>query len=183
MQPEKFSLIWRPYHYWSGASNWGLNSIIRALGQWRFFSVPNSLLHGSTIYKGHLTGPVTLEPVVEHLAVELSYLFLRLIFVATRYTRYSRIFHSYGDVTITDEGLQILNYTQHLMPLSNEVSLACHTYCDTGHPFMMVISENPWYSHLLPSVWQWIYHFLFLRLRSVAAVIRTLNLPHDRRPL
>ena len=33
-----------------------------------------------------------------------------------------------------------------LMAMSNKVSLACHTYCDTGHPFIMVISENP--SHL-----------------------------------
>ena len=43
-----------------------------------------------------------------------------------------RIFHSYGDVTITGEGLQ-----------SSEGSLACHTNCDTGHPFIMVISEDP----------------------------------------
>ena len=26
-----------------------------------------------------------------------------------------------------------------------EGSLACHTYCDTGHPFIMVISEGPWH--------------------------------------
>ena len=35
--------------------------------------------------------------------------------------------------------------------LSNEGSLACHTYCDTGHPFIMVISEDLWHSHLFPS--------------------------------
>ena len=33
-------------------------------------------------------------------------------------------------------------------------------------PFIIVISD-PWQSHLLLSVWQWICHFLFLRLRSV----------------
>ena len=43
-------------------------------------------------------------------------------------------FHSYGDVTITGEGLQILTYTRHLWPLWSESSLACQTYCDT-HPF------------------------------------------------
>ena len=48
----------------------------------------------------------------------------------------SRIFHSFGDVTITDEELQILVYTQHSWPLSSEGSLVCHTYCDTGHPFV-----------------------------------------------
>ena len=63
------------------------------------------------------------------------------------------IFHSYGDVTITDEGLQILTYTRHSWPMSSEGSWACSTYCDTGRPFKMVISEDPSHSHLLPSVW------------------------------
>ena len=53
-----------------------------------------------------------------------------------------RIFHSYGDVSITREGLQILTYAQHSRPLSSEGSLACHTYCDTGHPSIMVISKT-----------------------------------------
>ena len=48
------------------------------------------------------------------------------------------MFHSYGDVTITDEGPQILTYAGHL----REGSLACHTFCDTGHPFKLVISED-----------------------------------------
>ena len=55
---------------------------------------------------------------------------------------HSIIFHLYGDVTITDEGLQILTYARYSWPLSNEGSLACHTYCDTRHPFIMVISET-----------------------------------------
>ena len=33
-----------------------------------------------------------------------------------------------------------------------EGSLMCHTYCDTNQSFIMVISEDPWHSHLLPSV-------------------------------
>ena len=37
----------------------------------------------------------------------------------------------------------------------------------------MVISEDPWHSHLLPNVWQWGCHCLFLRLRSVATGDRT----------
>ena len=32
-----------------------------------------------------------------------------------------------------------------LWPLSSEGSLACHTYCDTWHPFMMVISDTHTY--------------------------------------
>ena len=56
---------------------------------------------------------------------------------------YSRLFHSYGDVNIADEGLRILTYARQLLPLSSEGSLAYHTYCDTGHTFMKVISEDP----------------------------------------
>ena len=66
-----------------------------------------------------------------------------------------------------DEGLKMLTYPRHLWLLSSDDSLACHTYvyCDMGHPFIMVISEDPWHSHLLQRVWQ-CCHYLFLRLRS-----------------
>ena len=67
---------------------------------------------------------------------------------------HSRMFHSYEDVTIAGEVLQILTYARYSRPLSIEGSSACHTYCVTGHPFIMVISEEPWHSHLLPSVKQ-----------------------------
>ena len=62
----------------------------------------------------------------------------------------SIIFHSFGDVTITGEGLHILTYTWHSWALRNECSLTCLTYCDTGQPFIMVISEYLWHSFLLP---------------------------------
>ena len=45
---------------------------------------------------------------------------------------HSRIFHSFGDVTITGEGQQILTYVRHLWPLSSEGSLACHTNVTRG---------------------------------------------------
>ena len=44
---------------------------------------------------------------------------------------------------------------------------------NTGLPFIMVISEDTWHSHLLPSVWQLSFQYLFLRLRSVATGDRT----------
>ena len=62
------------------------------------------------------------------------------------------LFHSFVNVTIIGEELQFFTYARDSWPLSSEGFLACHTYCDTGHPFIMVISENPWHSHLLPSV-------------------------------
>ena len=52
------------------------------------------------------------------------------------------IFHSFGDVTITDEGLQILPYTWHSWKLSSGGSLTCHTYSDTDQTFIMLISED-----------------------------------------
>ena len=63
-----------------------------------------------------------------------------------------------------------------LMVIEQRGFLVCHVYCDTGHPVAMVISEDPWHSHLSASVWQCSCHYLFLRLRSVAAGIRTPNL-------
>ena len=51
-------------------------------------------------------------------------------------------FHSIGDVTITGEVQQILTNARQSWPLSNEGSLACHTYCDAGHAFIIVISED-----------------------------------------
>ena len=91
------------------------------------------------------------------------------------FSPHSRIFYSYGVVTITSEGLQNLTYAQQSWLLSSEGSLVCHTYCDTGH--IMIISEDPRHSHLFSSVWQWSYHYLFLGLRSVATEIRSINLP------
>ena len=106
-----------------------------------------------------------------------SCLFVCLFF--WHFSSHSRIFHSYGDINMTGEGLQILTYAQHLLLLISEGSLTCHTYCDTGNPFIIVISENPWHSHLL----QWRCHYLFLRLTSVTVGIRTPNLPLAGRTL
>ena len=99
------------------------------------------------------------------------------------FSSHSRIFQSYGDVTITGERLQILTYAWHLWPLSSKGFKAWHIYSDTAHPFMMVISEDPWTSHLLASVWQWSCHYLFLRLRLVLVGIRTPNPPLAGRTL
>ena len=82
---------------------------------------------------------------------------------------------------ITVEGLQLLTYTRHSWPLNSEGSLVFHTLCDTGHPFIMVIFEDLWHSDLLPGVQQWSCCYPFERRRSVAAGIRTPNLPQERR--
>ena len=100
------------------------------------------------------------------------------LFVFWGFSFHSRIFYSYGDVTIADEGLQILTYARHSWPLSSEGYLSCHTYCYTGHPFIMVIYEDPWHSYLLPNVWRWSCHYLFCRNQGSKP-----DLPHTRRTL
>ena len=78
--------------------------------------------------------------VITSFLVNSVFVFVRLVFLS-----HSR--------TITVKGLQILIYTRHSWPLSSEGYLTCFTYCDTGQPFIMVISEDPWRAHLLPSIW------------------------------
>ena len=60
---------------------------------------------------------------------------------------------SYGNVTITGEGLHILTYTRHPWPLSSEGFLARLNYCNTDQQCIMVF-EDPWHSHLLSSILQ-----------------------------
>ena len=43
-----------------------------AIEQWGFFSVPHLLRHRASVYNGHLRGPLTLTPIAERLAVDLS---------------------------------------------------------------------------------------------------------------
>ena len=106
----------------------------------------------------------------------LHHVFVIYFFFVWDLSSHSKNFHSYGDVTILGEGLQILTNARHSWAVIIEGFLACHTHCDTGHPYFMVISEDPRHLHLFPSVWQWSCHYLFLRLRIVAAGIRTPNL-------
>ena len=63
------SLTWRHYNSRWRATNFDLYSAIMAIKQWGFFSVPHLLWHRTSVYKGHLRGPVTLTPKAECLAV------------------------------------------------------------------------------------------------------------------
>ena len=61
----------------------------------------------------------------QHCTIYWLMVFLCFFCFVWGFSSHSRIFHSYGDVTITNEGLQILTYARHSWPLSNECSLAC----------------------------------------------------------
>ena len=75
----------------------------------------------------------------------LQIICLLVLFLFVVYRPFRKFFR------IAGEGLQILT-SLHSLPLSSEGSLACHTYCVTGHPFIMAISEDSWHSHLLQCV-------------------------------
>ena len=57
--------------------------------------------------------------------------------------RPTREFFTHMETSPAGEGLQIFTFDRHSWPLSSEGSLTCHTYCDTGHPLLMVTSEDP----------------------------------------
>ena len=64
----------------------------------------------------------------------------------------SGVYRHMETLRFTGEGLQVLIHARHSLPLSSQGSLACHTYCDTDHPFIIFISEDSWHYHLLPSI-------------------------------
>ena len=70
-------------------------------------------------------------------------LFMLFMFVCLGFSSLSRMFHSYGDIAIADERLQILTYARRSWPLSSGGS----SLCNAGRPFKLVISEDPWHSH------------------------------------
>ena len=74
---REYSLIWRRHHFRWRAENFDLSSALMAIEQWGFFNVPHLIWHGASVYNSHLRGPVTLSPITERLAVELSYLVCR----------------------------------------------------------------------------------------------------------
>ena len=143
--------------------------------------------------------PKDFKPIIFITIIEISYIYQNLYCLYHQSSQCSIsphfVFHvfvwgftshwrilSYGAViiTCTGEGLQNLTYARLSRPLSSEGSLACHTH---WNPFIMVISEHSWYLHLLPIIWPWSFHYLFKRLITVAAGIRTPNLPHASRTL
>ena len=69
---KNVSVIWKCHHYRWRASNFDLYSALIGIDQWMFLSVPHLLWHGSSVYNGHHREPVTLAPLAERFAVDLS---------------------------------------------------------------------------------------------------------------
>ena len=69
---ENFLLVWRRHHCRWRASNFDWSSALMAIEQWGFFSVSHLLWHGASVHKSYLRGLVSLTPIAERSAVELS---------------------------------------------------------------------------------------------------------------
>ena len=68
-----------------------------AIEQWGFFSVPHLLWHGSSVYNGHLRGPVTLTYIAERFSdLGLSRPGIRTSNFHLRGGRSSRLRHRHG---------------------------------------------------------------------------------------
>ena len=82
------------------------------------------------------------------------------------------IFHSFGDVPITGEGLHILTFIWDSRLFGSEGSLSCHTHCDTGQLFIFCFLLSP-RTPETHTCWLWICHYLFYRRASFATGGRT----------
>ena len=67
--------------------------------------------------------------------------------------------------SVTDRLLKViiqaqfsLNWKEGFLPLGPFVF---NTYFDTEYPLRLIILDDPWHSHILPSVWQVRCHYLF----------------------
>ena len=94
------------------------------------------------------------------------------------FTSHSRIFHSYGDVTIIGEMLQIFTYARHLWQWGffSVLHLMWHNISIYNGHLRGPVTLTSISKHLAITI-------MFLRFRSVAAGIRTLNLSHASRTL
>ena len=79
-----------------------------------------------------LPTPTRQQPRAGYPKMKVVCLFVDCLLV-WRFSSHSRFFHSYGDVTISGKGLQMLTYAWHSWILRSEGILACYIYCDTGH--------------------------------------------------
>ena len=73
--------------------------------------------------------------------IKIRLLISRFTFLSGGFRPIREFLHSFGDVTITGDAT-ILTYTRYSWQLSSEDSLTCHTYCDTGQPFIIVITSD-----------------------------------------
>ena len=69
---ENFLLIWRSHHWRWRAVKFDLCSTFKAIERWGLFSMPYLLWYGTSVYNGHLRGPVTITHFVKGLPVKLS---------------------------------------------------------------------------------------------------------------
>ena len=91
------------------------------------------------------------------------------------FSSHSQVFHSYGDLIITVEGLQMFSYTRHSWQLSSKCYL--RATASVTRDFLKTSDTHTGYrAYSSGDVF-----YLFYRLRSFTAGIRTTNLENARR--
>ena len=101
-----------------------------------------------TTHKRHLVNKLTNKCNDEHYQIKHFTILNDCMYVCSGFIVPLENFSFIRRVAITGEMLQILTYARRLWALSREGYLPCHTNWDTRHPFIMVISEDLWNSHL-----------------------------------
>ena len=86
--------------------------------------------------------------------------------------------NSYGAVTITGEGLNLFYLCSAHMAIEQWGSFSVPHILWHGASVYNGHLRRPVTLTLMPSIWQWSCHYLFLRIRFVAAGIRTSNFRH-----
>jgi hypothetical protein len=76
----------------------------------------------------------------------LSFFFLFVCLIVLSHT--SNFFSYLVAVTITGDRTANLDMCLALTAFSSESSFTCHTYCDTGPPFLRSYPKDPWFSLL-----------------------------------
>jgi hypothetical protein len=64
------------------------------------------------------------------------------------FVSHEQFFSYLATVTITGDGAANLDLCLALTAFSSEGSFTCHTYCDTGPPFLRSYPKDPWFSLL-----------------------------------
>ena len=140
-------------------------------------------------YRGYEHIPISSTTIIfDHVTLSLSNTKLHTLFCLFAclfwFLSHLRIFHSYGEVTITNEGLQNLDLCSALMAIQ-QWGRVCVPLAPTVTRSICLYRSSPRTrdTHTFVERWQRDCHYLFLRLMSVAARIRTPNILHARRTL
>ena len=131
----------------------------------------NSFIYVFVIYQEHLSSKLVLIDNIQYMSKILTIATRRGVCEERTITLHGFVW-LYGVYRPTREfftHVETLKGCKFWPMLGSYGSLTYHTHCDTGLPFIMVISEDPWHSHIMPSIWQYVFcdYFTMLALKRI----------------